>query len=125
VLDVRGIGRALYEKELPKIQEELIRLRKHEKKAQMLREQLERHLQEQIQVHIANMTIEGATGSSSNTTVHSTTSRFLHGAGCLRQGVAATSSQQSAAAAVSSQQLNSSSGQQQQQRPTTERRDRR
>jgi hypothetical protein len=89
-----------YEMELPKIQEELIRVRKREKKAQMMREQLERHLQEQFQVHIANMTLEGPTGSSSNTTTHSTTSRFLHCVGCLRQGVSATNSQQSGAAAV-------------------------
>jgi hypothetical protein len=56
-----------YKKELPKIQEELTRVRKREKKAQMLREQLERQLQEQFQTHIASMTLEGATGASSNT----------------------------------------------------------
>jgi hypothetical protein len=100
-----------YEKELPKIQEELTRVRKREKKAQILREQLETQLQEQFQAHIASMTLKGVTGPSSNTTSHSTTSKFLHGAGCLRQGAAATSNQQSAAAtakfiAVSSQQLN-------------------
>jgi hypothetical protein len=100
-----------YEKELPKIQEELTRVRKHEKKAQILREQLETQLQEQFQAHIASMTLKGVTGPSSNTTSHSTTSKFLHGAGCLRQGAAATSNQQSATAtakfiAVSSQQLN-------------------
>jgi hypothetical protein len=60
----------------------------------MLRERLERQLREQFQAHIANMTLEGVTGASSNTTEHSSTSSFLHGAGCPRQGATAVSKTQ-------------------------------